>query len=135
VSDVDSGAILELELRAVPESTSTARHVLRAFAGRFVADLTAVEVAVSEAVANVVLHAYRDRPEEAALQWVKVRASVDADSVCVSVTDQGLGFAPRVDSPGGGLGLSLIAALASHVEIDSPGTGMRVRMRFPRDCP
>jgi hypothetical protein len=43
---------MELELPVVPESGSTARHALRAFAQRLVADIDAVEVTVSEAVTN-----------------------------------------------------------------------------------
>lgn len=116
----------------MPESTATARHALRVFARRFVADLNAVEVAVSEAVTNVVLHAYRDRPTEAAVQRLHVSATVDADSLCVSVSDEGIGPAPRLDSPGAGLGLALIAVLASELEIDRLAKGTRVRMRFPR---
>jgi hypothetical protein len=40
-------------------------------------------------------------------------------------------MAPRVDTPGLGVGLPVIAAIAQSVEIGSPrGGGTEVRMRF-----
>ena len=51
--------------------------------------------------------------------------------VCLTVLDEGSGLAPRVDSPGLGLGLPLIATLAESLEL---GTGRleetEVRMTF-----
>ena len=59
-----------------------------------------------------------------------VSASLDDDGVEVSVDDDGLGMRPRLDSPGVGLGLPLIADLADRVEITSRGPGTRIAARF-----
>ena len=48
----------------------------------------------------------------------------------VSVSDQGLGMRPRVDSPGVGLGLGIIATLTEHVEITETNPGVRLTMTF-----
>ncbi len=77
-------------------------------------DRDAVGVVVSEAVTNAVLHAYRDREQPGR---VHVSASLDDDGVEVAVDDDGLGMRPRVDSPGVGLGLPLMADLADRVEV------------------
>jgi serine/threonine-protein kinase RsbW/stage II sporulation protein AB (anti-sigma F factor) len=89
-----------------------------------------VRLAVSEAVTNAVVHAFRARAEPGI---VVVTASV-SEGACVDVrvTDDGDGLAPRDDSPGPGLGLPLIDRLADRVEVRTPsgGVGTELSMRF-----
>ena len=49
------------------------------------------------------------------------RPSVYDDHVCLYVRDEGSGLAPRVDSPGLGLGLGLIAQVADSADVRAPG--------------
>ena len=122
-------APLQLELPALPASVAAARRgVARSCADRAL-DHDAVALAVSEAVSNVVVHAYRDR----APGPVRISAGMDDDSLIVVVSDDGSGMVPRTDSPGLGLGLPLMARLASAIEIDGDGAGTRVTMRFEGD--
>jgi anti-sigma regulatory factor (Ser/Thr protein kinase) len=100
-----------------------------------VALLTDLRLAISEAVSNAVIHAYRDRERPGTVTVsVEVRP---AEAVEVVVGDEGLGMSPRSDSPGLGLGLSLIATLADQVEHRSPpdGSGMELWMCFRLDTP
>ncbi len=56
-------------------------------------------------------------------------------ALCVSVLDHGVGMSPRIDSPGAGLGLSLMATVSESCEIKSPaGGGTEVIMRFDLGC-
>lgn len=120
-----SSPSLNLDLPAEPASVSTARHALAEFVAGQAVDRPAIEVAVSEAVSNAVLHAYAgDRGR------VHVRARFAGDALCVEVADSGRGMRPRADSPGLGLGLPLIVQLAAQVDISSED-GTRVRMEFP----
>jgi anti-sigma regulatory factor (Ser/Thr protein kinase) len=89
-------------------------------------DRDAVGVVVSEAVANAVMHAYRD---QASPGRVRISAGVTADELEIDVSDDGLGMRPRTDSPGIGLGVPLINQLADHVEVESVH-GTRVHARF-----
>jgi serine/threonine-protein kinase RsbW/stage II sporulation protein AB (anti-sigma F factor) len=123
--------VLDLDLPAVPASALRIRRELRDILRRVAGDLIAVELAVTEAVANAVVHAYRERPVDQEVGRVRVTVTLDSDSLCVSVTDAGIGMSPRVDSPGAGLGLPLIARLASQIEIDPRAGGTRLRMWFP----
>ena len=117
---------LHLDLAAEPASVSVARHALAEFvAGRSI-DRPAVEVAVSEAVSNAVVHAYRETGEPGR---IVVRAEFADARLSVAVSDRGLGMRPRPDSPGLGLGLPLIAQLATHVDITSEN-GTTVLMAF-----
>jgi anti-sigma regulatory factor (Ser/Thr protein kinase) len=97
-------------------------------AGRRV-DRPAVEVAVSEAVSNAVVHAYREAREPGR---IVIRARFAAARLRVEISDRGLGMRPRADSPGLGLGLPLIAQLATHVDITSED-GTTVLMEFAVD--
>jgi anti-sigma regulatory factor (Ser/Thr protein kinase) len=119
--------LLDVDLPAEPRSVSRARRaVLSALRGVAV-DRDAVGVVVSEAVTNVVLHAYRDsaRPGR-----VHVSASLDDHGVAVAVEDDGVGMRPRADSPGVGLGLPLMGDLADRLEVCGRGPGTRVAARF-----
>jgi serine/threonine-protein kinase RsbW/stage II sporulation protein AB (anti-sigma F factor) len=93
-----------------------------------VADLGAVQLAVSEAATNAVVHAYREgEPGELTVEARRVDRSLE-----VTVADDGVGMRPRPDSPGLGLGLPLIAQLAETFEVTSPAAGgVRLCMRFP----
>ena len=90
--------------------------------------LSDIALAVTEATTNVVLHAYRDREEPG---MVTIEAERLDDHVCLYVRDEGTGLTPRVDSPGLGLGLGLIAQVADSADVRAPETGgTEVVMRF-----
>src|SRR5690349_7628012 len=90
--------------------------------------LSDIALAITEATTNVVLHAYRDRSVPGA---VSIKAEAFEDHVCLYVLDEGSGLAPRVDSPGLGLGLGLIAQVADSADVRTPETGgTEVVMRF-----
>lgn len=90
--------------------------------------LAAIALCVSEAVTNVVVHAYRDQPQPGA---VEIEACRPNGYLCLYVRDQGCGLTPRLDSPGLGLGLPLITRTAAAVEVrGAPAGGTELVMRF-----
>lgn len=124
---------MELALPARAENIAIVRHALGGFADAFAvpeAKLADIRLAVTEACANVVVHAYPDGEEGT----MEVLASMEDGEMVVRVRDWGRGIRPRPDSPGLGLGLSLIAALAETVQLghdDAEHT--EVRMTFSLD--
>jgi serine/threonine-protein kinase RsbW len=87
-----------------------------------------IELAVSEAVTNGVIHAYRDGLPAGDLH---VRVGHDEECLDIRIRDNGVGMSPRTDSPGLGLGLSLMAHLADRIEIKAPDEGgTEILMRF-----
>ena len=55
----------------------------------------------------------------------------DGDCLAVAIRDEGVGIAPRTDSPGLGLGLAIMAHEAECCEIRAPdGGGTEVLLRF-----
>ena len=117
--------------RATPGSVGRVRRAVSAFAGGVGGDsqtLSAIELAVSEACANVALHAYRD---SASPGDVVVLASESDGSLEVRVIDHGVGLTPRFYSPGIGMGLPLMTRLADSFEAQSSAeAGTEIRMQF-----
>ena len=124
-------APLQQTLPAVPESVPALRGALMEFARRAGAAppvLEQIRLAVSEAVTNVVIHAYVGAPEPGP---VRVAAHVEDATVEVVVADEGRGMVPRLDSPGLGLGLALIAHAADNLDVhDGDPAGTQLRMTF-----
>ena len=89
---------------------------------------TDIALAVSEAVTNSVVHAFVHQPAGT----VSIVADAAADALHVRITDDGSGMCPRSDSPGMGLGLSLIERLTSSVELGQGprGRGTEIRLSF-----
>jgi len=130
-------AVVPLELAvlrrvpAVAHEVAGMRDAVLSFAGaRGVteAGLADIALAVSEACSNVVLHAYIDAaaPGSLTVAWGQRNGQF-----VVAVRDEGRGMLPRADSPGLGLGLSIIGRLTERLEIIDEGVcGTEVRMTF-----
>jgi anti-sigma regulatory factor (Ser/Thr protein kinase) len=118
---------LDLELPAVPRSVPRARRAVTEMLEGLDVDLWPVGLVVSEAVTNVVLHAYRDSEPGS----VRMEATVAEGVLTVLVADDGIGMSPRADSPGLGVGLLLIRRLAEDVNVQrDDGTRLLVRLRL-----
>jgi serine/threonine-protein kinase RsbW len=105
-------------------------------AGLEPAEVAKIELAVDEACANVMEHAYRkDLTKE-----VSIRATVDAEAVEINVIDTGEGFDPSAieqkeldklitERKSGGLGLRLMKTLMDEVHYEIiPGKKNELRM-------
>lgn len=114
---------------------TTAPALARRAAAAFAADegapadtLAAIALCVSEAVTNVVVHAYRERDRPGV---VELEARRPNGYLCLYVRDEGCGLKPRTDSPGLGLGLPLISRSAAAVEVrNAAAGGTELVMRF-----
>lgn len=118
------------QVPAVASAVSELRRTLLAeIAGRGF-DADAVALAVTEAVTNVVRHAY-----PASEGTVILRAAEDsADELVVAVTDQGVGSRGTTTrtTPSMGLGLALIRELSTSVLIEATSTGTTITMHFAK---
>ena len=117
---------------AAPESVAQLRQAVGDFAyehGVPEHRASDIRLAVSEAVSNAVVHAFRGGADGTVIASVTVSAPEWVD---VRVTDDGSGMAPRDDSPGLGLGLPLIRHLTDQFEHRRPpgSAGTELWMRF-----
>lgn len=105
-------------------------------AGLTEAEIGKIELAVDEACANVIEHAYgHDASKE-----VIIRANIDDDSITFEIVDTGKGFDPNKiaqeelekliqDRKDGGLGMRLIKKLMDEVQYEIvPGQKNELRM-------
>jgi anti-sigma regulatory factor (Ser/Thr protein kinase) len=116
---------------AVPQSVSLLRHAVSRYArshGAGADVVASLELAVSEAMSNAVVHAFIDRPEPGSLT---VSADRDGDMLIVHVVDDGSGMRPRPDSPGLGVGVPLMTRVTQSLEFrEAHDGGTGVAMRF-----
>jgi serine/threonine-protein kinase RsbW len=118
-----------LTLAAVPENVAIVRHVVSGLgdALQFDAEKTDdLRLAVSEACTNAVIHAYTGRDDGV----MEIEAMVEPPLLHVLVRDRGRGLRPRLDSPGLGMGLPLIASLSESLELTTIDGATEVRMAF-----
>jgi serine/threonine-protein kinase RsbW len=124
---------VSLRLTAEPEALVLVRRVVAGLARDAGFDQERcddVRVAVNEACTNVVVHAYSD-----GMGLMDVEAAVNDSHMVVTVRDHGAGIVPDAEStsPGLGLGLQMMAALADDVRVSaSEEGGTEVRLRFDR---
>lgn len=127
---------IELRVPSRPEYVAVVRTLITDIARRVAMSTSAVEdlqVAASEACANVVRHAYAET--EDADPGIVVRCSSTHGRLVIEVADQGCGLDDarkplrRSTDSDGGFGLILIRNLMDQVSLDSvPDQGTIVRM-------
>lgn len=124
---------VELRVRAEKDGVPLVRQALRALAlatGAEPDSLQDAELAVTEAAANAVLHAYRDGEGV-----FEVSLEARARDMLAIVRDEGRGMGDAWDAHGhahDGLGLAVIESIASDVEIRSArDEGTEVVMALP----
>jgi serine phosphatase RsbU (regulator of sigma subunit)/anti-sigma regulatory factor (Ser/Thr protein kinase) len=123
--DEDSGA-LQIHLPAEPASVPVARHRVErwlAETGEGRDDVFAIALAVSEACANAVEHAYGPEYDHT----FRLRAERTSGEVAIEVSDSGRWRTPRGSQRG--LGLGMIEQLMDAVDVEPTSAGTTVRMR------
>ncbi len=127
---------VRLAIPARPEFVCVARDTLeglvrlRALPPETLADL---KLALTEACANAVDHAYGG-----AAGTIDVVFELSADRIAFEVADTGIGFAPEqgaTEAREGGLGLTIVRALADELEIGSRDERGGSRLRFVKLLP
>lgn len=131
VSGIAPSDELSLRFTAAAQNIAPARHAVadRAReAGLPDSLVDAIAIAVSEAMTNAVVHGFKDREDGT----IEVTAGLRETGFVITVSDDGGGMLPRPDSPGLGLGLPIIAQLASSFDVrnDPERGGTEVIMTF-----
>jgi serine/threonine-protein kinase RsbW len=120
---------VRISLPATGEALRRVRHAIGGFAEALDADpqvVGNVQIAVTEACSNVVVHAY-----DGQIGTLEVEARYEEGQLAVWVRDFGRGITQPTQAPGLGIGLNLIASMADVFEA-YPGflRGTTVAMRF-----
>lgn len=119
---------LRITLPARRESLALLRHVVRGFRDAYPiapGTMDDIVLAISEAAANVVMHAYGPRAGT-----MTVVGRVDDEQLHILVRDHGRGIAPPADTPRLGHGLALMEHVATSLEVVGSPAGTDVSMIF-----
>ena len=123
-----------LEVPAKPEFLLLARLAATGVgrsAGASEETIADLKLAVTEAVANAVRHAYPE--DDPGRVWVEL--SADGGKIEIAVSDEGRGLGGAdlkpAEQPGeSGMGLSIIRAIADEVDVGAGRDGRGTRVRF-----
>ena len=120
---------LHIRLEAMPESVPRARQLTREWSERQGATSTQLEniaLAITEAVANIVRHAY----PTAQPGPIHLDAYVRVGALVFSIRDEGIG--PTATSPhaGLGVGLSILAEASDESTITATGNGTHLTLNL-----
>jgi anti-sigma regulatory factor (Ser/Thr protein kinase) len=117
---------VQLDLASEPTSVAVARDALAKLARRVGARVDDVRIAVSEAVANSIIHGYRD----GRTGTIRVTGGHQRGRLVVTVADNGIGMTPNPGNPGLRVGIPLITKLCDDVRFSSSEKGTVVSMSF-----
>ena len=133
----DRAEYVHLTVRADAVHLCRLRHAMNEYLSAF--PLTSdrrdeIVLAVGEAAANAVEHAYRDRPEPGVID---VTLWTESDALCVQIRDHGRWREPPSGPrpPGQGLGVVLMRRLIDCVLIQHDHRGTNVLLRHPVHSP
>lgn len=130
--------MIHLEFNSESENEGIARVVTAAYMMRFdptVEEMADVKTAVSEAVTNSIVHAYRDQNGK-----VEMELSSEGTTLKIVIEDHGIGildiskamepmFTTKLEEERTGMGFSFMEAFMDTVEVKStPGEGTKVVM-------
>jgi stage II sporulation protein AB (anti-sigma F factor) len=133
----------ELRCQNLAQNVGLCRVAVATFAanaGFSVAEIEEIKVAVSEAVSNVVVHAYPGGGGELTL-----RCEETEDGIEIAVRDEGIGIEDiaqarqasfSTDPERMGLGFAFMESFSDEFAVESvPGQGTRIVMRKRREAP
>lgn len=131
--------VMKLSFSARSENEAFARIAVAAFVSQLdptLDELNDLKTAVSEAVTNAIIHGYDSDPA----RLVTIEASIDKDTVNISVTDEGQGiedmelarqplYTSKPELERSGMGFTIMENFMDHFEVESAaGVGTRVVM-------
>lgn len=135
----------KLKIPALSRNESYARAVCAAFAAQCdptLQKLQDIRAAVSEAVTNCIVHAYKNRDITGEIE---ITGKISAGSIYIKVRDKGCGiadikqaltplFTTDRENERSGLGFTVIEDCADYMRVSSkPDKGTLVTMRFDTD--
>jgi anti-sigma regulatory factor (Ser/Thr protein kinase) len=117
---------LDIDMPAVPESVTQARHAVADLAITSDTVREDLALAVSEAVGNAVLHAFRGVDTGT----VRLCVSSKGSQLHVTVSDNGTGMRPHLERRGLGVGMGLMRHAADDLRLETSDDGTTVSMVF-----
>ncbi len=128
---------MEIKFKAIPENEGFARNVVASFIlplNPSLNELDDIKTAVSEAVTNVVVHAY---PQS--IGYVTMKVATQDNIVAISIADNGVGiqdieraltpfYTSKPNEERSGMGFTVMESFMDKLEVKNTGSGLTVKM-------
>lgn len=129
--------IMEIKFKAIPENEAFARNVVASFIlplNPSISELSDIKTAVSEAVTNVVVHAYPDKSGH-----ITMKVSTHDNKVEINIIDNGIGiqdieraltpfYTSKPDEERSGMGFTVMESFMDKLEVKNNKEGVTVTM-------
>ena len=129
--------IMEVKFKATKENSQFARNVVASFIlplNPTISELEDIKTAVNEAVTNVIVHAYADKPG-----FVFMKVTTRNNKVEISIRDNGVGiqdieraltpfYTTKPDEERSGMGFTVMESFMDGLEVKNNKTGLTVCM-------
>ena len=129
--------IMEIKFKALPENEAFARNVVASFIlplNPNINELEDIKTAVSEAVTNVIVHAYPERKG-----YVNMKMSIDKQNIQIEIWDNGVGIADidraltpfyttKPNEERSGMGFTVMESFMDKLEVRNKKEGLNVLM-------
>lgn len=129
--------VVEVKFKAVPENNAFARNLVALFIvplNPSIEELNDIKTAVSEAVSNVIVHAY---PEN--VGYITMKMSTKQNNLSISITDNGIGitdidraltpfYTTKPDQERSGMGFTIMRSFMDELEVKNGKGGLTVLM-------
>ena len=128
---------MEAKFKAIPENEAFARNLVASFIlplNPTIEELTDIKTAVSEAVTNVIVHAYPEKAGD-----VSLKITTNDNSIIISITDNGVGiqditraltpfYTSKPDQERSGMGFTVMESFMDKLEVVNNKVGLTVNM-------
>ncbi len=128
---------MEAKFKAIPENESFARNLVASFIlplNPTIEELSDIKTAVSEAVTNVVVHAYPDKVGDITIKMV-----TEDNNITISIVDNGVGiqdieraltpfYTSKPDEERSGMGFTVMEGFMDKLEVCNNKAGVTVNM-------
>jgi len=118
--------VLEAKFKAIPENEAFARNLVANFIlplNPTIEELSDIKTAVSEAVTNVVVHAYPDK-----IGNIAIKVSTENNKIFISISDNGVGiqdieraltpfYTSKPDEERSGMGFTVMEGFMDKLEV------------------
>ena len=128
---------MEIKFKAIPENEAFARNVVASFVLPLNPSLNEIDdlkTAVSEAVTNVVVHAYPN-----STGYVTIKVVTQDSKVAISISDNGIGiqdiekaitpfYTSKPNEERSGMGFTIMESFMDKIEVTNNKNGVTVKM-------
>ena len=128
---------MEIKFKAVAENEAFARNVVASFIlplNPSLNELEDIKTAVNEAITNVVVHAYPEKPG-----YVIMKITTEDEKICINISDNGVGiedieralvpfYTSKPNEERSGMGFTVMESFMDSLEVKSNKRGVTVNM-------